>query len=109
VTRVYVATTPDGLDRFRATGSLAEGERFTAPEEGEEAEYAALMAAADASGALDPRGGRRVVVVAEVPDENAEVGRADVVAVHLDTADRDAEADPDDDLEWFDPSELDHL
>jgi hypothetical protein len=109
MTRVYVSATPDDLAGLRDAGVLTGGDRFTAPDDSEESEYAALMAAADASTALGPRGGRRVVVVAELPDEDAPVAPDDVVALHLDTADRGPDADPDEDLEWFAPQELAHL
>ena len=109
MTRVYVAAVPDDLVSLRDTGALAGGDRFTAVDDSEEAEYAALMAAADASTARGPRGGRRVVDLAELPREDAPVTREDVVALHLDTADRGPDADPDEDLEWFAPQELAHL
>ncbi len=81
-----------------------------AEDDGEEAEYAALMTAADASaerlaGLPDGRR-RRVVVVAETAAEDGPVGWRDVVAVHVD--DRD-DAHPDDDLAWWATQEIDDL
>ena len=85
-------------------------------EDDEEAEYDALMTAAVASAALvagtDTRAGRRVVVVAEldrVPEIGWTIPLKRVVAVHADTEDRPADADPDDDLGWFATQEIPHL
>ncbi len=50
-----------------------------------------------------------MVVVAEVPTADAAVSLADVVAVHCDTEDRAAGADPDDDLAWFATQEIGDL
>lgn len=105
--RVYVAVTPDDLARLLSGELLAAGERFAAVDDSEEAEYGALMAAADASLRLQRGQGRRVVVVAELPDEDAAVHRRELVAVHMDTEERGTDADPDDDLSWFAPQELD--
>lgn len=78
-----------------------------AEDDGEEAEYAALMTAADASAELlaglpDGRR-RRVVVVVETATEGAGVAWRDVVAVHVDTHD---DADADDDLAWWAAQEI---
>ncbi|WP_181310250.1 DUF6912 family protein [Nocardioides campestrisoli] len=116
--RLYLPTTRAGLGRLVATGELPEDE--LAPEgpvqaegEDEEAEYAALMTAADLSTALAATraeaGLRRVVLVAEPGHPAGPVRLSDVVAVHLDTEDRDEADDPDDDLAWFAPEELPHL
>ena len=51
-------------------------------------------------------GGRRVVVVAEVPHEGAVAPMRDVASVHVDTEDG---ADPDDELAWFATQEIPHL
>ena len=76
-----------------------------AADESEEAEYAALMAAADdvrASCSTGP--GRRVVVVAEtVATRPGVVALRLVVAVHVDTED---DADPDADLAWYATQEI---
>ena len=87
-------------------------------------EYAALMAAAATSDRM--RGGadapRRFVVAADVPsaapvpgedptlvDVAADVPWKNVAAAHVDTHDRDADADEDDDLAWFATQEIPHL
>lgn len=116
--RVYVPSTSAGLRVLVADGVLPADEvapagPITAPGEDEEAEYAALMTAADASAALVAERGepgrRRVVVVAEPADPGRPPTLAEVVSVHLDVEDRDEGADPDDDLAWFAPEELAHL
>ena len=117
--RVYLPTTTDELPAAASDGGfvVAEGVDVVVPEgDDEESEYAALMTAADASTELAQAAGvaglRRVVVVAElpsVPGPGARVAMRDVVALHLDTDDRGADADPDDDLAWFTPDELPHL
>ena len=110
MTRVYIATTLDGLARLRADGSLpASAERYVAGGDGEEQEYAALMAAAADSAGLLPGPGRRVVVVADVGDPDGVVPLRDVVAVHADPEDRPADADPEDDLGWYATQEIDQL
>lgn len=118
-TRVYLPTTSTGLaalvagDDWSAVQQRLGAEAVVAEGDGEDEEYAALMSAADASTALavavDEPGLRRVVVVAEVPAVDTPVTLHEVVAVHLDTEDRTADADPDDDLAWFAPEELQHL
>jgi hypothetical protein len=106
--RVYLPTTIDGLrDTVAAGGASPELVRFTAAEETEEAEYDALMGAADVSAELLEEPGRRVVVVADVDDEDGIVALRDVVAVHADVED----IDPDDagaagDLGWFATQEI---
>lgn len=113
MTRLYLPTT---LDRLRAAweaGSLEPGPDVVVAEgDDEDSEYAALMTAADASTALGPEAGRRVVVVAEVAGPEA-AGRPvplkRVVAVHADAAARAAGADPDEDLAWFATQEVPDL
>ncbi len=81
-------------------------------EDDEEAEYDALMTAAAVSAALVAGAGRRVVVVAELdrtPETGWTIPLKRVVAVHADTEDRPAGADPDDDLGWFATQEISHL
>ena len=110
MTRRYV---PSSLPRL-AEDWEADGPRLVdavlAEDDGEEAEYAALMGAADASAELlaglpDGRW-RRVVVVVETASAEAPVTWRDVVAVHVD--DRD-DADPDDELAWWATQEIDEL
>ena len=108
--RVYVPTTAAGLAALAEEGSLPpSADRYVADGDSEEAEYAALMAAAADSSALLGGPGRRVVVVAEVSDPDGAVPLRDVVAVHADPADRPADADPDDDLAWYATQEIDSL
>ena len=105
--RVYLPTTLDDLARFVDQGYVPESvERYLAPGEDEESEYAALSAAAEASGALQGGGGRRVVVVAEVADPDGTVALELVRAVHADVAEG---ADPDEDLAWFATQEIPDL
>ena len=66
---------------------------------------AALVEAAEVSAEMSG-GGRRVVVVAEVPHEGAVAPLRDVASVHVDTQDG---ADPDDELAWFATQEIPHL
>lgn len=113
--RVYLPTTLAGLADLHASGSVPAGaDRVVAPDETEEGEYAALLGAADASAALLDGPGRRVVVVAEVADDGrpgaeGPVALRDVVAVHVDTEDREPGADPDEDLAWFATQEIGFL
>ena len=110
MTRVYLATTTVGLAELDRTGTLPAGaERVVAVDDDEQGEYDALMTAAVAAAGLDGPGRRRVVVVAELAGADDEVGIGDVVAVHCDTDDRPADADPDDDLAWFATQEIPHL
>ena len=102
--RVYIPTTLTDLAVHHAAGVIPESdEKFTAADEDEESEYLALMTAADASAELLGGVGRRVVVVAEVPDLAGSVPMSLVVAVHADTDDF---TDPDDDLPWFATQEI---
>ena len=107
MTRVYVPTTLAALARYVDNGYITESaDRFVAPGEDDESEYAALLAAAEASEALLDGPGRRVVVVAEVTYEDGTVAMEQVVAVHADT---DDEHEPDDDLGWFATQEIQYL
>ena len=108
--RVYLPTTLRALAGFVAAGEIPEHvEKLVAEGPDEESEYAALMSAADASGGLLDGPGRRVVVVAELPEATGPVPLDDVVAVHADTEDRPAAADPDEDLAWFASQEIEQL
>lgn len=105
--RIYLPTTLAGLASYVGAGEVpASEERFVAPDDTEEGEYAALAAAAEAAADLLDGPGRRVVVVAEVDDPDAVVAWREVVAVHADTVEG---ADPDDDLAWFATQEVPHL
>jgi len=105
--RVYVPTTLAELAEYVGLGEIPERlEKFTAADEDEESEYLALMTAADASAEMLGGAGRRVVVVAEVPDLAGSVAMSRVVAVH---ADADDFTDADDDLAWFATQEIPDL
>jgi hypothetical protein len=106
--RVYIPTTLPALAGHVADGAIpATDEVFTAADDSEESEYAALMAAAESSAEMvaglpeDQR--RRVVVVAEVSGLGEAVPMSRVVAVHVDT---EADVDPDSDLAWFATQEI---
>lgn len=105
--RVYIATTLPALADYVTNGEVPSTEEvFTALDDSEESEYAALMGAAAASAELLAGPGRRVVVVAEVSGPGGPVPMSQVVAVHVDTVDG---ADPDDDLAWFATQEIPDL
>ena len=80
-------------------------DKIVAEDESEEAEYAALMTAADASAELllDGAPGRRVVLAADVVELAGAVPKKLWAAVHVDTED---DADPDDDLAWYATQEI---
>jgi hypothetical protein len=108
--RIYLPTTLDGLRRLRDDGSLpASAERYVADGDGEEQEYAALMAAAVESAGLPGGADRRVVVVADLADPDGDVPLREVDAVHDDPEARPAGADQDEDLAWYAVQESDEL
>jgi hypothetical protein len=108
--RVYVPATTAGLAGFVASGQVpADADRFVAPDESEEAEYDALLAAADAARELLDGRGRRVVIVAEVADPDAAFPMRLVASVHADTEDVDPLADDLPDLGWFAVQEIPDL
>jgi len=97
--RIYLPLTMAGLAEAHESGEVPEDtEKFTAADESEEAEYDALMTAADASAELLEGPGRRVVLAAEVAGLTGPVVRRSWAAVHVDTEDP---ADHDEDLAWF--------
>lgn len=105
--RRYLPSTLESLATIHANASVPAGhDAIEAPDDSEEGEYAALMTAADASAELLAGPGRRVVIVAEVEKDGAEIPLRHVVAVHVDTEDGAA---PDDDLAWFAPHEISEL
>ena len=105
--RVYLPLTFERLREFDALGSgPADVEKFVAEDESEEAEYAALMTAADASAELQAGSGRRVVLAADVVELAGAVPKKRWAAVHVDTED---DADPDDDLAWYAIQEISEL
>jgi hypothetical protein len=111
--RVYLPTTLELLAEQHAAGELVvTDDAVSSDDDAEEAEYSALMTAADASAAMLAGPGRRVVVVAELdkePEPGWTIPLKRVVAVHADTEDRPEDADPDDDLAWFATQELEYL
>lgn len=105
--RVYVPTTLAGLAASVADGEVASGdERFVAEDESEEAEYAALEAAAEGSAVLLDAPGRRFVVVADVPDPDASFPMSLVVAVHADTEAVDPRSEDLPELAWYAVQEI---
>ena len=112
VTRIYVPATLELLADWYAAGELpGTADGYAAPDDSEEAEYAALMSAADDSAALLAGPGRRVVIVVDAPAALGDqvVPLKLVAAVHADLADRPAGADPDEDLGWFATQEIPDL
>lgn len=108
--RVYLPTTLEDLRSYVAGREIPEHvDRVVADGEDEESEYSALMTAADLSAGLLGGPGRRVVVVAVVPEVARPVPMDLVVAVHADPEDRPADADPDDDLAWYASQEIAQL
>ncbi|MGY2874020.1 hypothetical protein ACVW00_001210 [Marmoricola sp. URHA0025 HA25] len=108
--RIYLPTTLPGLAAFVASGQVpAGGDRYLAAEESEEAEYDALAEAADAAAELLDGPGRRVVLVADVPDADAGFPMALVAAVHADTADVDPVGADLPDLGWYAVQEIGDL
>jgi len=119
MTRLYVPATVHLLAALDERGSLPLGDDVVvATDDSEDAEYDALMTAAQTSALraveLDPGERRRVVVVAEVDTVGAAVGLADVVAVHADATDLPADASLEDledlgDLGWYATQEIPDL
>ena len=111
--RLYLPTTLDRLGEQYADGAfVVPADLVVAEDDSEDAEYAALMTAADASATLVDGPGRRVVVVAELdrePEPGWSVPLKRVVAVHADLEDRPVDADPDEDLGWFATQEIPDL
>jgi hypothetical protein len=111
--RIYLPTTLALLAEQHADGAVVvTDDVVVAEDDSEDAEYDALMTAADAAAALLTGPGRRVVVVAELdrePEPGWTVPLKRVVAVHADTADRAVDADPDEDLGWFATQEIPQL
>lgn len=107
--RVYVPATPALLARFVEAGHVPAGERFVAADDSEEAEYDALVAAAESAADLLDAPGRRVVVVADVPDADAAFAMSLVASVHADTEDVDPHGEDLPDLGWFATQEIPDL
>jgi len=116
VTRLYLPATMHRLAKLHQQGSLpVDDDVVLAPDDSEDAEYDALMTAAETSlllaSELDPGERRRVVIVAEVSTLPDSVSLADVVAVHADADDVRPSVDNDDleDLGWYAAQEIPHL
>jgi hypothetical protein len=108
--RIYVPATLAGLAGYLRSGAVpSTAERFVAPDDSEESEYAALEAAAVAAVGLLDGPGRRVVLVAEVADEDAAVPLDRLEAVHADTEPVDPAARDLPDLAWFATQEIEDL
>ena len=104
--RIYLPLTLPLLASYAEAGEVRDhAEPFVADGDDEESEYAALMAAADASAEQQPVGARRVVLVAEVDVEGEPVPWRRVLAVHADLE----QHEPDDDLAWFATQEIPDL
>ena len=102
--------TLSGLAASVASGRVAAGgDRYVAADETEESEYDALAEAASAASGLLDGPGRRVVVVADVPDPDSVVPMRLVAAVHADTEDVDPTAGDLPELGWFGVQELPDL
>jgi hypothetical protein len=116
VTRLYVPATLHLLAVLERHGALHVGDdAVIAPDDSEDAEYDALMTAAETSAVLaselDVGDRRRVVVVAEVRGDVESISLGDVVAVHADAQDLPPGADPADldDLGWYATQEIAEL
>lgn len=112
MTRVYIPATLAVLAECHAAGRVQDNERISAVDESEDAEYAALMHAADSAADLLTGPGRRVVIVTEGSDYGSvdvPVPMTDVVAVHVDTEDIDPEDDDLPDLAWYATQEIEAL
>jgi hypothetical protein len=107
--RVYVPATLVTLSGFVASGQVPAGDRFVAADESEEAEYDALSEAADAATELLDGPGRRVVVVADVPDADTAFPMSLVASVHADTEDVDPAAGALPELGWYAVQEIPDL
>jgi hypothetical protein len=112
--RLYVPATLELLGRWHAAGEVPAADpgvlgAFEAPDDTEEAEYAALMSAADASAEMLAGPGRRVVLVVEAGSPTAPSPSREWAAVHADLAERPPGADPDEDLGWFGTQEIPDL
>jgi hypothetical protein len=114
--RLYLPATVHLLALLDRVGELpVTDDVVIAPDDSEDAEYDALMTAAETSavlaGELDPGERRRVVVVAEADRLGAHVVLDQVVAVHADIDDVPVGADPEDldDLGWYATQEIPDL
>ena len=109
--RVYLPATLGLLGEWAAAALAPAGaDRFVADDDSEESEYDALVAAADASAELVGSRGQRVVLVADLPDADAEVPWRLVAAVHADPVEVDTSAPDELDVPaWFAVQEVPEL
>lgn len=100
--RLYIPATLEQLSAYRDEARIPEdAARVVAADESEEAEYMALMTAADASADMGAK--RRVVIVADRPIEYGEVFWSELVALHVDAH---PFTDPDDEPGWYGVQEV---
>lgn len=100
--RLYIPATLDQLRAYRDAAAIPQdAERIEATDDSEEAEYLALMSAADLSAELGAA--RRVVMVADRPIFYGEIPWAELVALH---ADAEPFTDPDDEPGWYGVQEI---
>lgn len=103
--RLYLPATLELLRAYHDAGVIPEDvERVVAADDSEDAEYLALMTAADASAALGTQ--RRVVLVADRPIEQGVVYWSELAAIH---ADSEPFTDPDDEPGWYGVQEVPEL
>ena len=108
--RVYVPGTLTVLAELAERGELPPAtDRFVAADDSEEAEYDALTEAAEASADMLGAAGRRVVIVADVPDPDGPVPVNLVAAVHADADSVDPASDDLPDLGWYAVQEIPDL
>ncbi len=108
--RVYVPATLTVLAALSEYGELPPAtDRFVAADDSEEAEYDALTEAAAASAGMLAAMGRRVVIVADVPDPDGPVPVNLVVAVHADPEAVDPAKGDFPDLAWYATQEIEDL
>ncbi|MGN6161559.1 MAG: DUF6912 family protein [Marmoricola sp.] len=100
--RLYIPATMELLAAYRDGAAIPEDvERIAATDDSEEAEYLALMTAADHSAQQGSR--RRVVLVADRPIEYGAIDWSELVAIHADAA---PFTDPDDEPGWYGVQEI---
>jgi hypothetical protein len=108
--RVYLPSTLARLAACLASGQVpAGGDRYVAWDESEDAEYVALAEAATSAAELLDGPGRRVVLVADVPDADAAFPTRLLAAVHADTEDVDPAAADLPELGWYAAQEIPDL
>ena len=103
--RLYVPATLALLNQYRENATIpADVERVVADDETEDAEYLALMTAADLSAERGTR--RRVVIVVDRPVEEGAIPWSEIAAVHADAV---PFTDPDDEPGWYGVQEVANL